>query len=73
MREKKVIFECHLKPRFGEMRLDEITTPEVAKFRAALIARDRSGQADPRDVGCSWQTRGKTRGSHRVQRCSLLE
>ena len=40
MREKKVIYECHLKPRFGAMRLDEITTPEVARFRAALIARE---------------------------------
>jgi integrase len=38
-REKTVIFECHLKAWFGDMALDEITTSEIAKFRAHLVAR----------------------------------
>ncbi|HUQ05325.1 MAG TPA: tyrosine-type recombinase/integrase [Kofleriaceae bacterium] len=37
VRSKNIIFELHLKPRFGEMRLDEITTSEVARFRALLV------------------------------------
>ena len=39
-REKTVIFDCYLEPRFGKMALDEITTSEVAKFRADLITRE---------------------------------
>ena len=38
-REKQTIYRCHLKPRFGSMRLDEITTVEVARFRAELVGR----------------------------------
>jgi integrase len=41
MREKKVIYECYLRPRFGRMPLDEITTAEVARFRAYLIALEK--------------------------------
>jgi hypothetical protein len=41
MREKKVIYECYLRPRFGHMPLDEITTAEVARFRAYLIALEK--------------------------------
>lgn len=39
MREKQTIYRCHLEPRFGAMRLDEITVAEVARFRADLVAR----------------------------------
>src|SRR5688572_30681699 len=42
MRAKKIIFKLHLKPRFGEMPLDEITTSEVAQFRAHLVAKKLS-------------------------------
>jgi integrase len=38
-REKKSIYAKHLGPRFGEMALDEITTSEVARFRADLVAK----------------------------------
>jgi integrase len=38
-REKKVIYKCHLGPRFGELPLDEITVGEIAQFRAHLVAR----------------------------------
>lgn len=41
-RSKKIIFENHLKPWFGAMALDEITTPEVARFRAHLVAEGLS-------------------------------
>jgi hypothetical protein len=34
VRSKNIIFECHLEPRFGKMPLDEVTTSEVAQFRA---------------------------------------
>jgi integrase len=39
-REKTVIYDCHLGPRFGEMALDEITVAEVARLRADLVAKD---------------------------------
>jgi integrase len=42
VRSKKIIFKCHLKPRFGNMPLDEITTSEVAQFRADLVAKKLS-------------------------------
>lgn len=38
-REKQTIYGCHLKARFGSMRLDEISTAEVARFRADLVAK----------------------------------
>jgi len=38
-REKTTIYDCHLGPRFGSMRLDEITVTEIARFRAALVAK----------------------------------
>ncbi|MEJ7599237.1 MAG: tyrosine-type recombinase/integrase [Kofleriaceae bacterium] len=38
VRSKKIIFDNHLEPRFGRMTLDKITTPEVASFRADLVA-----------------------------------
>jgi len=42
VRSKKIILKCHLKPRFGGMPLDEITTSEVAQFRADLVAKKLS-------------------------------
>ncbi|HEX7699940.1 MAG TPA: site-specific integrase [Kofleriaceae bacterium] len=36
--EKQTIYRVHLGPRFGVMALDEITTSEVARFRANLVA-----------------------------------
>ncbi len=38
-RAKKIIYALHLEPRFGKLRLDEITTPVVARFRADLVAK----------------------------------
>ncbi len=38
VRSKNIIFDKHLEPRFGPMTLDKITTPEVASFRADLVA-----------------------------------
>lgn len=43
--EKQVIYRCHLGPRFGTKRLDEITIGEIARFRADLVA---SGLGDKR-------------------------
>ena len=43
--EKQVIYRCHLGPRFGSMRLDEIVVGEIARFRADLVA---SGLGDKR-------------------------
>nr|HEX4318166.1 tyrosine-type recombinase/integrase [Kofleriaceae bacterium] len=42
VRSKNIIGKCHLEPRFGNMPLDEITTPEVARFRADLVAKGLS-------------------------------
>jgi len=39
VRSKNIIYDLHLEPRFGRMRLDEITTPVVARFRADLVAK----------------------------------
>ncbi|MFN0248756.1 MAG: tyrosine-type recombinase/integrase, partial [Kofleriaceae bacterium] len=41
VRSKKIIYENHLKPRFGAMQLDEITS-EVAQLRADLVAMELS-------------------------------
>ncbi|MGE5183154.1 MAG: tyrosine-type recombinase/integrase [Acidobacteriota bacterium] len=38
-RAKDIIYKLHLEPRFGKMRLDEISTPVVARFRADLVAK----------------------------------
>lgn len=37
VRSKETIYRLHLKPRFGDMPLDEITVSEVAQFRASLV------------------------------------
>jgi integrase len=42
--EKTVIYRCHLGPRFGKKRLDEITTQEVTRFRADLVASGDLGE-----------------------------
>jgi integrase len=39
VRSKKIIFALHLEPRFGALPLDEITTAEVARFRADLVGK----------------------------------
>jgi integrase len=44
VRSKNIIFELHLEPWFGSMRLDEITTPEVARFRAHLVSLGTLGE-----------------------------
>jgi len=38
VRSKKIIYECHLGPALGHLRLNEITTPVVARLRADLVA-----------------------------------
>jgi integrase len=38
--EKQTIYRCHLGPRFGAKRLDEITVAEIARFRADLVAHE---------------------------------
>lgn len=42
VRSKDIIYKNHLKPRFGDMPLDEITTSEVAQLRADLVALELS-------------------------------
>lgn len=42
--EKTVIYRCHLGPRFGPKPLNEITTPEVARFRADLVTAGELGE-----------------------------
>ena len=44
VRSKNIIFDNHLEPWFGDMPLDEITTSEVAKFRAHLVALGTLGE-----------------------------
>jgi len=39
VRSKQIIYDLHLEPRFGRMRLDEINVAAVAQFRADLVAR----------------------------------
>jgi integrase len=42
VKSKDYIYECHLKAAFGEKRLDEIGTGEIAKFRASLVEKKLS-------------------------------
>lgn len=37
VRSKETIYKIHIKPVFGEMRLDEIGDGEIAEFRAQLV------------------------------------
>ncbi len=39
-RSKRIIFDNHLKPFFGQMALDEIGVGEVARFRAQLVGTE---------------------------------
>jgi len=39
VRSKETIYACHLRAAFGELRLDEIGTGEVAQFRATLVEK----------------------------------
>ncbi|CAN5881360.1 hypothetical protein BH11MYX3_BH11MYX3_26510 [soil metagenome] len=39
---KEIIYRCHLKEAFGELRLDEIGTGEIAAFRAMLVEKKLS-------------------------------
>jgi integrase len=42
VRSKNIIFDKHLEPRFGSLRLDEITISEISQFRAELVAKELS-------------------------------
>ncbi|MBK7534484.1 MAG: site-specific integrase [Myxococcales bacterium] len=42
VKSKKIIYECHLKGAFGDLRLDEIGAGEVAAFRASLVEKQLS-------------------------------
>ena len=42
VRSKEFIYAKHLEPAFGELRLDEIGTGEVAEFRASLVEKKLS-------------------------------
>ena len=42
VKSKEFIYEGHLKPTFGELRLDEIGTGEIAAFRASLVEKKLS-------------------------------
>lgn len=44
VRSKNIIYDLHLEPWFGSMRLDEITTSEVARFRAHLVGLGTLGE-----------------------------
>lgn len=39
VRSKQYIYERHLRPAFGDMKLDEILTSDVAAFRASLVEK----------------------------------
>src|SRR5215831_4840032 len=39
VRSKQYIYERHLKPAFGDVKLDEIHTSDVAAFRASLVEK----------------------------------
>jgi integrase len=39
VKSKQYIYDLHLKPAFGELRLDEIGAGEIAEFRATLVER----------------------------------
>jgi len=42
VKSKDFIYEGHLKPAFGELRLDDIGTGEIAAFRASLVEKKLS-------------------------------
>ena len=42
VKSKEFIYEGHLKPAFGHLRLDEIGTGKVAAFRASLVEKGLS-------------------------------
>jgi integrase len=42
VKSKDFIYEGHLKPWFGELRLDEIGTGEISAFRASLVKKKLS-------------------------------
>ena len=42
VKSKQIIYECHLKAAFGDLRLDEIGHGEVAAFRASLVEKQLS-------------------------------
>ena len=67
VRSKNIIYESHLKPRFGDMPLDEITTSEVAQFRADLVAtgaQREAHQQHPRGAVEAAEVRGRLRADH---------
>jgi len=42
VKSKEVIYNCHLKGVFGDLRLDEIGAGEIAAFRASLVEKNLS-------------------------------
>jgi integrase len=42
VRSKLIIYRLHLEPRFGKLRLDEITVSEIAQLRADLLDAELS-------------------------------
>ena len=42
VKSKEIIYECHLKAAFGDLRLDEIGPGEIAAFRASLVEKNLS-------------------------------
>jgi integrase len=51
MEQKKSIYEHHLKPAFGKLRLDRIGVAEIARFRAKLVQQKHSRRKAEQKLG----------------------
>jgi hypothetical protein len=47
---KETVLRVHLAKAFGDKRLDEISTEEVQRLKAALTERAKDGEQHPDDV-----------------------
>jgi hypothetical protein len=56
VRSKEYIYQRHLKPAFGDVKLDEIGTSDVAAFRASLVEK---GSATSGSTTSSWCCRSR--------------
>jgi integrase len=84
VRSKNIIFELHLEPWFGDMPIDKITTSEVAKFRAHLVALGTLGEKRINNilavlskplkyaVDCELLTKAPKIGMYKVERPEIV-
>ncbi len=73
VRSKRTIYRVHLKPAFGDMRLDEIDDGAIAEFRAKLVEATTRFKRPFSDKRINNILAVLSKPLHYAQKCKLIE